>query len=137
IGIMLVWAFVLGVTMTALCRAWPERASAVVLHGPAYWEEMSVWLETGHGAESTPSIFLPQHALHAAVFVALSLATGSALSILLGTVMMGYMSYYVAHVSASAPAHPLAAAILGWHPWSVVRVGAFIVLGVVLAEPVL
>lgn len=137
IGLMILWAALLGTVMTALCVAMPERASAVVLNGPAYWDEMRIWLETGEGREGVPRQFVPQHLLHAVLFVALSLATGSLVSVLFGAVLMNYMSYYVAQVVLSTPSHPFLAAILGWHPWSVLRVGAFVVLGVVLAEPLL
>lgn len=134
---MLVWALALGATMTGLCAFDPVRAERVVIHGPAYWEEMRPWLETGVGRESDPSRFLPQHALHAAAFIALSLLTASALSVLFGAVLMNYMAYYVAQVVRLSPAHPLLAGLLGWHPWSVVRIVSFVTLGVLLAEPLL
>lgn len=137
IGAMLLWAALLGTMMTALCVAMPERASTVVFNGPAYWDEMRVWLETGEGRESSPRLFVPQHLLHAAAFVLLSLATGSLVSLVFGAILMNYMAYYVAQVVLATPAHPMLAAILGWHPWSVLRIASFVVLGVILAEPLL
>jgi hypothetical protein len=134
---MLLWAFALGATMTGLCAGFPARGERVVIHGAAYWEEMHSWLETGEGRESDPSRFLPQHALHAGAFVALSLLTASTVSVVFGAILMNYMAYYVAQVVRLTPAHPLAAAILGWHPWSVVRIASFVTLGVLLAEPLL
>lgn len=134
---MLVWALLLGASVTCLSSLWPARAGQVVIHGAEYWSEMSGWLETGQGIESDPARFVPRHALHASLFVALSLATGSLVSIVFGAALMNYMSYYVAQVVLSAPAHPLLAGILAWHPWSVVRVVSFVILGVFLAEPVL
>jgi hypothetical protein len=134
---MLAWALALGAVMTSMCVSDPARAERVVIHGPAYWEEMHPWLETGQGRESDPARFLPQHALHAAVFIALSLATASTLSVLFGAVLMNYMAYYVSRVVLLTPAHPFAAAVLGWNPWSVVRIIAYVILGVVLAEPLL
>ena len=55
IGAMLAWAALLGTTTTSLSVAFPERAARVVIHGPAYWHEMSAWLETGEGRESRPA----------------------------------------------------------------------------------
>lgn len=134
---MLTWALLLGATMTLLCARDPVRAERVVIHGADYWEEMRPWLETGAGRESDPSRFLPQHALHAAAFVALSLLTASTLSVVFGAVLMDYMAYYVARVVLLTPSHPLAAGVLAWHPWSIVRIVSFVMLGVVLAEPLL
>jgi hypothetical protein len=137
VAAMLLWALLLGASMTMLCAAMPERAERVVIHGPAYWEEMSGWLETGKGRESEPGRFIPQHLLHAGVFVLLSLATASFVSIAFGAALMNYMAYYVARVVLLTPAHPVIAGLLGWHPWSVIRIASYVVLGVVLAEPLL
>jgi len=137
LGAMLLWATLLGATMTGLCLRDPGRAERVVIHGPAYWEEMHAWLETGQGRESDPSRFVPQHLLHAAAFVALSLLTASTVSVVFGAALMNYMAYYVAEVVRLTPSHPVEAALLGWHPWSVVRIVSFVILGVVLAEPLL
>jgi len=139
IGLMVWWALVLGLSSVALTMTWPERASEVILNGASYRDEMFAWLSTGMGRESTPSIFVPQHLAHAAVFCVLSLATGGCASILMGAVLMNYMSFYVGELiarCAGSPSHALAIA-LAWNPWSMVRVVSFIVLGVVLAEPLL
>jgi hypothetical protein len=134
---MIVWAFLLGASTTLLAIGWPERGSRVILRGEAYWSEMELWLETGQGAEGDPWRFVPQHVVHAAVFTALSLATASAAGILFGTALMNYMAYYVARVVLLSPSHPFLAGLLAWHPWSLIRIGSFVGLGVVLCEPLL
>ena len=134
-GLMLLWAAALGASATGAAYLFPERAAVVTLHGPAYWEEMRGWVETGQGTESEPAKFLPQHVLHTVLFAGLSLVTGSILSIVFGAALMNYMGYYVARVAALSTAHPVLTAFLGWHPWSVIRVGSFVVIGVILAEP--
>jgi hypothetical protein len=97
---------------------------------------MFAWILTGIGREGRPSLFLPQHLGHLAGFVALSLATASALSITFGAVLMNFMSFYVASLwRAGVPAW--AVVLLGWQPWAICRVAAFCTLGVVLAEPLL
>jgi hypothetical protein len=97
---------------------------------------MLSWIRTGSGAEGDVRLFLPQHLVHLAAFVALSLATASAVSILMGAVLMNYMDFYVASLGrAGAPGW--AVLFLGWQPWAICRVAAFCVLGVVLAEPLL
>jgi len=137
VGLMLWWAFWMGAVATFLIAADPwGNASEVVIHGAAYAQEMQRWVATGVGCESTPSCFIPQQLFHAAVFSALALATASIAALTMGSILMNYMSFYVASIS-SASAQPFLTAILGWHPWSLIRIASFVVLGVILAEPLL
>ena len=139
IALMLWWGLWLGISGVAASLLWPARAEMVVYNGAAYRDEMFSWLTTGVGRESSPAEFIPQHLIHAAIFVALSLVTASTLSILMGCVLMNYMSFYVGslilHCSGTAAA--TTAILLGWNPWSMVRVASYIILGVVLCEPLL
>lgn len=133
---MLVWAAALAIFGTASFALWPWPPDGSVLNGPAYREEMFRWIRTSEGTEGDVGRFLPQHLVHLAAFVALSLATASALSIFLGAVLMNYMDFYVASLSrAGAPLW--AVVLLGWQPWAICRVAAFCTLGAVLAEPLL
>jgi hypothetical protein len=133
---VLLWAAALAVTATVAFALWPTPVDARVLNGPAYRDEMLGWIRTGEGREGSLAGFLPQHLLHLALFVALSLVTASALSILMGAVLMNFMAFYVASLfRAGMPAG--AVALLGWPPWALCRVAAFCTLGVVLAEPLL
>jgi len=133
---VLAWAAVLAIAGTTTFALWPAPVDDLVLNGPAYRDEMFHWIRTGEGREGSPRLFLPQHVLHLAAFVALSLATASTLSILLGAVLMNFMAFYVASLfRAGVPG--LYVALLGWQPWALCRVAAFCALGAVLAEPLL
>src|SRR5262245_1609574 len=81
VGLMLVWAATLGLMATLSFALWPRALDATVVNGPEYRDEMFAWIHTGVGREGSPRLFVPQHALHLAAFVALSLVTSSALSI--------------------------------------------------------
>jgi hypothetical protein len=94
---------------------------------------MRPWLETGRGPESSPAVFVPQHLLHLAGFVGLAAATGGWGGLVLGAYLLGYMSFYVG-MAASLASQPLAAAALAWHPWALLRVAAFVLLGVSLSR---
>lgn len=133
---MLLWALGLALAGTGFTVAAPERAAAITLNGPEYRDEMFHWIRTGEGAEGDPSRFIPQHAFHITVFVLLSVATGSSLSMLFGTILMNYMSFYVGSLILEAE-FLMPIVFLGWPVWSLVRVAAFVTLGVVLAEPLL
>ncbi len=133
---MLLWAATLAPASVMLSLWAPNQAAGTVLRGEVYADEMFHWLRTGEGRESRPAEFLVEHAVHLALFTALSLATASLASIYFGTVLLNYMAYYVARVIEAAGGDFLAG-VMAWHPWSLVRVAAFVVLGVVLAEPLL
>ena len=100
-----------------------------MIHGAAYWEEMRPWLETGQGREER-AVPVPAaaRAPRRRVHVALSLLTASVVSVVFGAILMNYMAYYVSQVVRLTSSHPLLAALLGWHPWSVVRIVSFVTL---------
>ena len=133
---VLAWGATLAICGTLAFALWPADPGETVVNGPRYRDEMFHWVRTGEGAEGSPGLFLPQHLLHLAAFVVLSLSTASAVSMLVGAVLMNYMSFYVASL-ARAGAPIWAVVLLGWPPWALCRVAAFCVLGAVLSEPLL
>jgi len=133
---MLLWAMTMGVCATMLSYARPVDTDRLFLRGEAYRVEMHRWVMTGNGAESTPSAFIPQQIGHAVVFSALAVATGGALAMPMGAVLMNYMGHYVGTLAAIGR-RPLLLMTLGWHPWAVIRIISFVVLGVILSEPVI
>jgi len=135
-GRMLVWALAMGVTATLLSYARPAQTGLLFLRGPSYRAEMFAWVTTGRGAESEPSQFIPQEAGHAAMFAGLALATGGLLAMPMGAVLMNYMGHYVGTL-AKTSARPAMTLLLAWHPWAVIRVISFVVIGVVLSAPLL
>jgi hypothetical protein len=133
---MLVWALALAACATLLSYAQPSRTDTLFLRGASYRAEMFGWVITGRGEESEPSRFIPQQAMHTAVFAALAIASGGVLALAMGAVLMNYMGHYVGSLAA-ASAHPLATVALGWHPWAVIRIVSFVTIGVILSAPVL
>ena len=133
---MLLWALTMGMTATLLSYARPSQTGALFLRGESYRAEMFAWVMTGQGAESTPSRFIPQQAGHALLFSGLALASGGVAAMPMGAVLMNYMGHYVGTLAASSR-RPLLTMILAWHPWAVIRVISFVVIGVVLSAPLL
>jgi hypothetical protein len=133
---MLLWALTMGITATLLSYARPAQTGTLFVRGEAYQKEMFAWVLTGEGAESTPSQFIPQQAGHALLFSAIALATGGAAAMPMGAVLMNDMGHYVG-VLAATSRRPALTMILGWHPWAVIRVVSFVVIGVVLSTPLL
>jgi hypothetical protein len=136
VGRMLLWALAMGVTATLLSYARPAQTGQLFLRSQAYRTEMFNWVLTGTGPESTPSQFIPQQIGHALVFAGLTLATGGAVGMPMGAVLMNDMGHYVGTL-AETSAHPARTMLLAWHPWAVIRVVSFVVIGVVLSAPLL
>jgi hypothetical protein len=133
---MLLWALTMGTCAMLLSYARPAATATFFLHADAYRVEMFEWVLTGQGVESSPSRFIPQHLGQAAVFCGLALATAGVLAMPMGAVLMNYMGHYVGTL-ASRSVSPALTMLLGWHPWSIVRIVSFVTLGVVLSIPVL
>jgi hypothetical protein len=131
----LLWAASLSATLIAVTARDPGRVAPIVLRGASYRDEMFSYVATGVGTESTPRLFVPQHLLHAGLFSAATLLSAGVLGLMMGEVLVAYMSYYVGAL-ASGPA-PWTGALLGWPPWAVLRVVAFVLLGSVLSRPLL
>jgi hypothetical protein len=134
--LMLAWAATLAACATVTFAVWGTDPGPLVINGPQYRDEIFHWIRTGEGREGRPAEFIPQHVLHLAGFVVLSLATASAASMALGAALMNYMGYYVASLHR-AGVDAGTVSLFGWQPWAICRVAAFVVLGVVLAEPLL
>jgi hypothetical protein len=135
-SLAMLWAALLSVGVIALVLATPTLAAKGILHGPAYRSEMLQWITTGEGKESSPERFIPEHVLHLAVFLLLTVASAGYLGLVLGAFLMAYMSYFVGSFAA-ASSQPLVGGLAAWVPWSVVRVMAFVLFGALLARPML
>lgn len=134
--LMLFWAFCMAVTVVTASVSYQAQAANSIFYGTTYTEEMFHWIQTGQGAEGNPVQFVPIHLLHFVVFALLSLLTASILSLLMGALLMNYMSFYVGSLILASHDR-WTAALMGWHPWSAIRVAAFVILGVILAEPLI
>lgn len=132
---MLLWALTLAVCATLLSYAWPDETGSIFIRAQAYSAEMITWVMTGQGAESSPSAFIPEQIEHAALFSALAFVTGGVLAMPMGAMLMNYMGHYVGTLAA-AGRHPALTMIAAWHPWAVIRIVSFVVIGVVLSAPI-
>jgi hypothetical protein len=138
IAVMLVWALTMAVVSTSMAAfGWSHSGTGGDLFlRSEYRDEMIAWVKTGVGPESTPSVFVPRHLAYAAVFAATAIATGGALAMPMGAVLMNQMGEYVGAMAAQS-ASPAVSVLLGWHVWAVVRIAGFVMIGVVLSGVVL
>lgn len=125
------WAAALAMAGTLCLSLWPAAAQTVALGSP---EGFLDWIDDGQGVEGSPRLFLPRQLVQLAVFVALGLATAGSLSMVMGAVLLNDVSFYAAELAAGGVA-AWAVVPLGWPPWTIFRMTALCILGVVLAEP--
>jgi hypothetical protein len=130
------WAVLLSAGLIALTMWMPGAARTGILHGEPYRQEMFGWINTGVAPENDWHVFLPTHVLHFAIFLALTWVSGGYLGLVLGAVLMGYMSYFVGSYAA-ASGHPFLGSLAAWVPWSVLRVLAYVLFGCLFARPLL
>ena len=95
IALMLWWGLWLGIAGVGASIRGPRGPGWSSTTATRTATRCSPGSRAGVGRESSPGAFIPQHLLHAAIFVALSLLTAGTLSILMGCVLMNYMSFYV------------------------------------------
>jgi hypothetical protein len=131
-GWVLYWCLAQSLAILVAVALAPERTGHVVWRGPAYAEEMLHYIRTGEGPEGSARLFLPVHARHYALLCIISLATLGAGGLILGTVLLNYMNFYVAVLVQSA-ANPGLAALFGWPVWAVLRVVGYTATGAALA----
>jgi len=130
------WALLLSLGVILLTQLAPETAARGILNGEPYRKEMFGWIMTGVAPENSPRQFLPIHLLHLSLFALLTYVSAGYLGLVLGAALTGYMSYFVG-AYAAASHHPLLGSLVAWVPWSVIRVAAFVLLGALLARPLL
>ncbi len=129
----LLWAIFLSEAMIIGTYVAPRRAEKVTLMGVSYKDEMFHWVATGEGEESSPGRFIPSHAKHFAVFVVLSFVTGGLGGLVMGAVLLNYMNFYVGSL-VLASRSPILSLLLGWQPYAILRVAAYVVVATALAE---
>jgi hypothetical protein len=131
-----VLAWSIGTSMVAIpaFRADPVATDARVAHAVPYRAEMRAWLATGRGPEATPARTAGRHVAELGAYVIVGIASMNLLSIAMGAVLLNYMNAWVASLLGAAR-RPWTVRLLAWNAWSVVRVAAYVVIGVAAAWP--
>jgi len=135
LGLTVIWATASSASVVLHTQWNPAGAEAAIWRGAAYREEMFTWIRTGIGPEGSPRLFLPQHALHYGVFMVLSALTAGLGGLILGALLLNYMSFYVGSLFLNDQGSDSSwtLALMGWPIWSIIRVLGFIAGGVAMA----
>ncbi len=128
------WAVGTSVVAIPSFRSDPVATDARVARAAAYRAEMRAWLATGRGPEATPARTAARHAIELTAYLVAGVVSMNVLSIAMGAVLLNYMNAWVASLLAAAR-RPWKVRLLAWNVWSVVRVTAYVALGVASAWP--
>jgi hypothetical protein len=130
---MLFWAAVVSLCTIEVSIHARDLAAVAIPRGESYRIEMFEYIERGVGAENSPHAFLPQHALHFLATLGASVLTAGLGGLFLGSVLLGYMNYYVGAL-VNLGADPLFGSLFGWPIWSMFRVAGFIMGAIAMAH---
>lgn len=104
-------------------NVWAER----IWKGKSYTDSMFRWVRTGELPEGNRVIQV--HLKQLVFFCLLAVLTLNFGALMLGCLLLNYMNFYVAQL-ANQTTRKSMAVVIGWNPWSVVRVISFLYLAV-------
>lgn len=137
IGLAVVWATSLAITLLVSSLLVPDQASQAIRHGLEIRSDVLAWVATGV-AGSGDVLGLPLSAstmlLQALVVLAGSVLSAGLAGLLIDAQTINATSFVAASIVNQA-GNPLPATLVAWPIWTVVRVVGYIVCGAVLAEP--
>jgi hypothetical protein len=126
--LLLFWSLLQSALVLAFIFVEPD--ARWIWKGREYTDSMFRWIESGDLPEGSAVQVIFFHAKQTILYVVLAIISANLVSLILGSSLLNYMNYYVAHF-ARRTSNPLFSIFMGWNPWSIVRVVAFLWLGVV------
>jgi|GEM_PF-3269026 len=132
--ILFLWTVLLSVLILGLCRREPERMQRLIWRSSEYTSGMFRWIETGQLPEGSLKQVLFYHLKQTLVYCLIAVLSANFLALVLGSALLNHMNYYVARLAGKS-SKPFRAFIMGWNPWSLVRVISFLWLGIAVSAP--
>ena len=151
VGFLLAWTIVGPAWAAASVGAWvlgttcasvyvfvrhPRETDERVIRAVPYRASMLAWLETGSGPEKRPAATAASHLREAIWYTAAAIATANLASLAMGAILLNEMNAYVTTLLRAAK-RTGTVLLLAWNVWSVVRVGAYVLIGAAAAAPLL
>ena len=132
--ILVLWTLVLSLLILWFSRKDPENWERLIWRSRQYSDSMMRWIETGELPEGSPRQVIFFHFKQTVLYSLLAFLSLNFLSLILGSALLNYMNFYVAHLS-NRSSRPRLLLWMGWNPWSVIRVLSFLYLGMVVSAP--
>jgi len=131
---LLIWTFIQSSLVIFSSLRSTGKMAKLIFRSEIYSESMFRWIETGILPEGNSIQVIRTHLQQTLIYCALAFISGNLVSLIFGCMLLNYMNFYVSQLAARSKSWK--AFVFGWNPWSVVRVLAFLWLGVVLGAPV-
>ena len=132
--LLLFWAMLQSILVLYFSFRDPAAMANLIWNAEEYTQRMLLWIESGEFPEGSARSVLYVHLKQMLMYCLLAFGSANMLSLMLGSALLNYMNYYVAQL-ASGSRKKLLAFCIGWNPWSIVRVIAFLYLGIVFGAP--
>ena len=123
-------------TSTFVFVGHPRETDERVIRAASYRAEMLDWIETGASPDRQPPAIAARQLREAIWYTAAAIVTANFGSIVMGAILLNEMNAYVATLLRAAKS-TVRVALLAWNVWSVVRVGAYVLIGTAAAAPLL
>lgn len=121
------WSAFQSILTIVLAIRKPDVWASRIWKAESYTESMFHWIRTGELPEGNR--VLRVHLKQLVTFCLLAFLTLNFGALLLGCLLLNYMNYYVAQLVRSTR-RKRSAMLIGWNPWSVIRVLSFLYLSV-------
>ena len=135
VAIVLLWALITSILVVLTVFWVGEDAGKYIIRGLEYRKEMFEWIMTGKGAEGDINLFLVPKIIELTIFSLASFLTIGFGGLLLGSILLNYMNYYVGCLLLYArEEYFLHALILSWPIYAILRVVGYVFLGTALSR---
>ncbi len=130
----LFWAVVQSAVIVIATILVSQSASHAVLGGVEFRSEWLAWIANGSAVQRTPALALGQASVELMIYAAATFLTGSVAGLIALTAAMDRFNFTAATLLTLA-ARPLLMLVSAWPVWVIVRLVSYLIVGAVLAEP--
>jgi hypothetical protein len=131
--ILFFWTLLLSVLVLFLSWREPERMERLIWRANEYSSGMFRWIETGELPEGSTSQVIYFHLKQTLIYCLLAALSANFFGLLLGSALLNYMNFYVSKLARNS-LNSWKAFLMGWNPWSIIRVLSFLWLGMVVSS---
>jgi hypothetical protein len=131
---LLIWTFIQSSLVIFSSLRSTNKMAKLIFRSEIYTESMFRWIDTGILPEGSSTQVIRTHILQTLIYCGLAFVSGNLVSLIFGCMLLNYMNFYVSQLASRNRSWKTF--LIGWNPWSVVRVISFLWLGAVLGEPI-
>lgn len=129
-----VWGLCLIVAISVVTIFNADLAKNTIISGASYEKDMTENILSAKGSKHlSPSVFIYSQYKLLVIYLLAAFVSAGILSAFYAAYLLNYMGYYIGTLFLKSDGSALAWS-MGFHPWSIFRAIAFILIGVIVAE---